>query len=114
MTPFERRAVALLARGGRGPARTEAIEAYVGETLRLMPDHLRLGVALESAVFGTVEAVGRAVGLVDDDRLRDLLERCESSSITPLRQYVRLLRSLTLYAGEELDEDRGEGTGAAA
>ncbi|MCL4291755.1 MAG: hypothetical protein KJ056_01800 [Acidimicrobiia bacterium] len=114
MRRIERRVVALLARGEPDAARLEAIQAYVGETLRLMPDHLRLGVALESAAIGTVDAAARAVGLLDDDRLRLILERWEASSVTPLRQYVRLLRSLTLYAGEELDHAVPAPPGAVA
>lgn len=104
MRRFERRAVALLTRRDADPGERAAIEAYVGETLAMMPDHLRIGVALESAVLGVADAAARSVGLLDDDRLRRVLTYFESSPVTPLRQYVRLLRSLVVYAGEELDE----------
>ncbi len=107
MRRFERRAVALLTGGDPDPERRATIEAYVDETLRLMPDHLRYGVALESFVLGTAGSAAHAAGLLDDERLRRVLTRLESSTITPLRQYVRLLRSLALYAAEELDEAAG-------
>jgi hypothetical protein len=72
-----------------------AVEASVDETLRDMPEHLRLGLAAESVALGLWSRL-RA----DDAALLASLER---SPLWPVRQYVRLLKGLVLFAQHELE-----------
>ena len=60
-----------------------------------MPEFLRLGVAGESLVFATFAKVRRR-------SLGALVETLEASPIALVRQYVRLFRSLVLFAEQEL------------
>jgi hypothetical protein len=62
-----------------------------------MPEHLRAGVVAESLLLGTWDRARRrgSPGAVDLDPL-------ERSRIDVVRQYVRLLRSLVLFAENEL------------
>jgi hypothetical protein len=96
---FERQVVTTLTATLDEHLRAE-IEAYVDETLRAMPEHLRAGMAAESLALGAWTrlqgrgAHGSAPGA--------FLERLESSRLDPVRQYVRLLRSLVLFAEHEL------------
>jgi hypothetical protein len=82
------------------PAHRAAIEAYVEGVLSDMPDHLRLGVAGESVVLGTGIRLARMVG--SRRSLQDWLDLFERNPIGPIRQYARLLSSLTIFAIEEL------------
>jgi hypothetical protein len=50
-------------------ART-AIETYVDDSLRSMPEHLRLGVAAESLLFGAWPRLQAAVGVYDRESMR--------------------------------------------
>ena len=93
---FERRLVhSLIAArdGGRRADVAPEVEAWVDGTLRVMPEHLRAGVVAGSLVLG-----GWA-------RLRGgdvSVESLDRSPIGPVRVYVRLFRSLVLFAEEEL------------
>ena len=75
------------------------VETYVDETLRSMPEHLRAGMAAESVALG---AWTRLRGVGAHRSPGTLLDRLESSRLDPVRQYVRLLRSLVLFAEHEL------------
>lgn len=100
MLRFERTVVATLMTTA-DPARRSAVEAFVDGTLRSMPEHLRAGVLAESialTALATVLRSGRGAG-GGHDRLLSALER---SPLGLLRQYVRLFRSLVLFAEEEL------------
>lgn len=78
------------------PARRAAVEAYVDGTLRSMPEHLRAGVAAESVLLGTWDRLRRRRrGELDLDVL-------DASPVDVVRQYVRLLRGLVLFAESEL------------
>ena len=71
-----------------------------------MPEHLRLGVAAESIVFGAL-VVARTAG-ARPPRRRPAARRVDgwrTSRIDPIRQYVRLLASLVLFAENELAPD---------
>jgi hypothetical protein len=83
------------------PARN-AVESYVDDTLRSMPEHLRAGVFGESLLFGTGPLLAHALGRDDDARLHARIERWRTSKIDFVRQYVRLLHSLVLFAENEL------------
>jgi hypothetical protein len=82
------------------PAHRAAIDAYVEGVLQDMPDHLRLGVAGESVVLGSGIRLARLVG--SRRSLQDWLDLFERNPIGPIRQYARLLSSLTIFAIEEL------------
>lgn len=84
------------------PEERAAVEAYVDETLRGMPEHLRLGVAAESLLFGAAPWLSHRVGLGRPGSVERRIERWRSSNFDPLRQYVRLLHSLVLFAENEL------------
>jgi hypothetical protein len=79
-----------------------AVAEYVDRTLKEMPEHLRFGVAAESMVFGAPSRFEDALGRLDRERLLGRLERWKASSLDPIRQYVRLLESLVLFAENEL------------
>ena len=81
------------------------VEGYVDRSLRVMPEHLRLGVAAESLVLGAWPRLQHAVGRFDRGSLHGRIAGWKSSKIDPLRQYVRLLESLVLFAENELVPD---------
>jgi hypothetical protein len=94
MLGFERRFVHALVASG-DPAIRRRVEAWVAGSLRTMPQHLRLGVLGETVLLSGWSAVSRR----DVATLPATLER---SPLMPLRQYVRLFRSLVLFAEQEL------------
>lgn len=86
-------------------SRRSSIEAFVDGSLRDMPEHLRAGVAGESVLLGAYAAALRLAGRLepgDRDGLRRLLSAWEASRIGVLRSYVRLLKSLVVFAENEL------------
>jgi hypothetical protein len=93
---FERRVVATLVTTP-DPRRRAEIEAFVDGTLRSMPEHLRAGVAAESLLLG---AWDRLRGRGGSDAVD--LDVLDGSPIDVVRQYVRLLRGLVLFAESEL------------
>jgi hypothetical protein len=103
---LERQVVATLA-SNVDPRRRLALEGYVDGVLRDMPEHLRMGVAAESIVLGSGEWLTRHLG--SKRTLTDRISGWEHSRIGPIRQYVRLLSSLVIFADEELaPEPAGE------
>jgi hypothetical protein len=98
---LERRVVAALTRDIDVQFRPQ-VTAYVDAALRSMPEYLRAGVAAESVVLGAPARLLDATGRLDDTTLHRVLDRLERSPIDPVRQYVRLLSSLVLFAQEEL------------
>jgi hypothetical protein len=83
------------------PAIRSSVEAFVDGTLRDMPEPIRAGVAAESILLGAYAAALRSTGRLDDERLRHRLDAWEGSPIGPVRQYVRMMRSLVLFAENE-------------
>jgi len=75
--------------------RRRDIESFVDGALHAMPEHLRVSVGGASVVLG-----GWA-RLVRPDSSR-LVRSLDTSPIAPIRQYVRLFRSLVLFAEQEL------------
>ena len=94
MLGFERRMVAALTTTPDASLRA-GVEAWVDDTLRDMPEHLRFGVLAQSVALG---AWSRVRPHADDA----LVHSFERSPLWPVRAYVRLLRSLVLYAENEL------------
>ncbi|HEY8523359.1 MAG TPA: hypothetical protein VIL48_00245 [Acidimicrobiales bacterium] len=84
------------------PAVRSAVEAFVDGSLRNMAEPIRAGVAAESLVLGAYAAALRAAGRLDDEELRHRLDAWERGPIGPLRQWVRLMRGLVLFAENEL------------
>ena len=99
---FEREVVASLVNPSLDDDGRAAVEGYVARSLSVMPEHLRLGVAAESLVLGAWPRVQHALGRFDRSSLHDRLERWKTSRLDPVRQYVRLLQSLVLFAENEL------------
>jgi len=101
MLRFEREVVRSLVTSPDDQLRS-TIEDYVDGALRAMPEYLRAGVAAESVALGAwAGLLGRRRGS-DPAALVQLLDRWEESPLGPVRQYVRLLRSLVLFAECEL------------
>ena len=94
MLGFERRMVAALTTTS-DPVRRAGVEGWVDDTLRDMPEHLRLGVVVESI---GLDLWARVRGGGDPALLRSF----ERSRLWPVRQYVRLLQGLVLFAENEL------------
>ena len=99
---FEREVVATLVSPTLDDQQRTAIENYVDESLRAMPEHLRAGVAAESVLFGAWPRVQRLFGGLDRRALDARVERWKASRFDVIRQYVRLLQSLVLFAEHEL------------
>jgi hypothetical protein len=99
---LEREVVATLVSPTLDDRQRSAIESYVDESLRAMPEHLRAGVAAESLVFGTWPRFQQRLGRLDSAALAARVERWKSSRFDLIRQYVRLLQSLVVFAEHEL------------
>jgi hypothetical protein len=94
MLGFERRVVAALTTVA-DPALRAGVEGWVEATLSDMPEFLRLGVTAESVGLGLWAKVRRS----DDG---ELIASFERSPLWPVRQYVRLLKGLVIFAEQEL------------
>src|SRR3954447_2436931 len=80
-----------------------AISHYVATTLAAMPQHLRLGVALESIGLGMITRM--RFGLrPDDDAMHRAIAGWERFPVGLVQLYPRLLTSLVLFAQQELAE----------
>lgn len=99
---FERQIVATLMSPATNERWRPEIEAYVDGALRSMPEYLRAGVGAESLAFGAWPRLQRALGRLDRAELEQQVERWKTSRFDPVRQYVRLLQSLVLFAENEL------------
>jgi hypothetical protein len=99
---LEREVVATLVSPTLGERQRSAVETYVDDSLRSMPEHLRAGVAAESLLFGAWPRVQDLLGRHDRASMESRVERWKASRVDPIRQYVRLLHSLVLFAEHEL------------
>ena len=103
---FEREVVAALV-GSDDPGVRSSVEAFVYGSLRDKPEHLRLGLAGESILIGGYAAALRALGRLDrDDALAARLNSWETGPIGVVRQYVRAMKSLVIFAENELAGSR--------
>lgn len=99
---FEREVVGALVKSEDSAVRS-SVEAFVDGSLRDKPEHLRLGLAGESVVLGAYVAARRALGRLDGDgALLQLLHSWEAGRVGLVRQYVRAMRSLVIFAENEL------------
>ncbi|MEA3076701.1 MAG: hypothetical protein QOF60_1609 [Actinomycetota bacterium] len=92
MLDFERQLVATLT-DVDDPGLRARVAGFVEASLHAMPEHLRLGVLVQSVAF----AAWTKIAPTDD-----LAGRLERSPIPLVRQHVRLFRSLVLFAEQEL------------
>jgi hypothetical protein len=99
---FERQVVATLVSPTLDEHTRNSVESYVENTLRSMPEYLRAGVAAESLLFGAWPRINAVLGRLNSEDVTRRIERWQTSRIDPLRQYVRLLQSLVLFAENEL------------
>ena len=107
MLSFERRLVTSLVEDAEPEARA-AIVDYVDGALGALPDFIRLGVVAESVAFSGWAAARRVVTRRRESG-DELLDRLERNPIGLVRQYPRLLRSLTMFAEQEgIGPDRTE------
>jgi hypothetical protein len=102
---FERQVVGTLMSPALDAGARTAVESYVATTLRSMPEHLRAGVAAESIVLGGWSWIEDRVGRLTEPRLQARVARWKASPLDPIRQYVRLLHSLVVFAENELAPD---------
>jgi hypothetical protein len=86
------------------PEHHAEIERYVDECLRDMPEFLRLGVALESIGLGLLTRL-TGVFRPGRDAVRHRMEACARSHVDLIRQYVRMLHSLVVFASLELSKE---------
>lgn len=104
MLRFEREVVGALGTAADQPTRS-AVEAFVDGSLRAMPEHIRAGVLAESLLLGAYTRLLSAIGqATSPPALSAKLDAWETSPIGPLRQYVRVFRSLVLFSENELAE----------
>jgi hypothetical protein len=75
------------------PARRDQIASFVDGALRSMPEHLRLAIGTASVGLGVLYVLAPG---------RTTARSLDRSPIPQLRQYVRVFRSLVLFAEQEL------------
>ena len=102
---FERQVVDSLISPSLDDGARELIANYVDDTLQAMPEHLRLGVFAESVAFGALPWLEHRLGRFDTASMHRRIERMRNSRIDVVRQYVRLLEGLVLFAENELVPD---------
>lgn len=96
---LERRIAASIPEDANPEDRPE-IEHFLETSLAAMPQHLRMGVGGLSVLLG---AIVRMQGVADDPHsLAKTVAAWETSRIGFVRQYARLMTSLTLFAEQEL------------
>jgi hypothetical protein len=84
------------------PRRRAEVTSYVDGTLAAMPEHLRAAIGSASLAFGAWFGVMRPRRSPAGTTVDPLVHSLDTSWIPPMRQYVRLFRSLVLFAEQEL------------
>lgn len=84
------------------PRRRAEVTSYVDGTLSAMPEHLRAAIGAASLAFGGWFGVMRPRRAPVGSAVDPLVHSLDTSWIPPMRQYVRLFRSLVLFAEQEL------------
>ena len=85
------------------PALHRDVHAFVDEGIRDMPTHLRAGVASVAGLMllGSMARRARPFDRLSPSERRAAVHGWQQSRLAPVRQYMRLLRSLVLYAAYE-------------
>lgn len=111
---FEREVVGALGTAS-DQSKTSSVEAFVDGSLRAMPEHIRAGVLASSVLLGGYVRLLRSTHRLDHtpEALRVHLMTWETSPIGPLRQYVRMFRSLVLFGENEVDPAPEASVGAS-
>lgn len=79
------------------------IASFVDGSLAAMPEHLRASIAAASiALGGWFRLVPPARSTRGESTADPLVRSLDTSFIPPFRQYVRVFRSLVLFAEQEL------------
>lgn len=99
MLQFERDVVGALG-SSPDPTTRSDVETFVDGSLRAMPRHIRAGVLVGSLGLSTWVRLWRPPTTTTG--LADRVHRWESSPLGPVRQYVRMFRSLVLFSEYEL------------
>ena len=94
MLRFERQIVERLVTTD-DPRLERDVRGFVEGALGAMPEHLRFSIGAASVVLGLWALVARPAGTA-------LVRSLDASPIPQIRQYVRLFRSLVLFAEQEL------------
>lgn len=110
MLAFERRVVTAMLTSEDPQQRASTLD-YVAGALGELPEVIRTGVWGESVALGSWYRLRDLAGELDG---RALVESLESNPIGLVRQYVRLLRSLVLFAEQEAVEASAVGEPTAA
>ena len=110
MLSFERRVVDALLASVADPKRT-TVATHVDGVLRDMPEHIRAGIAGQSVLLGAWWTTRSRFPGGDNGGVA-LIEHLEASPIGLVRQYIRLLRSLVLFAEHEIPDEVGIGAPA--
>jgi hypothetical protein len=99
---LERRVVSALA--GADDERTGGgVSEFVETSLQAMPQHLRLGVAVESIGLGLLTRL-RYGSQPSPEAIQHSIDAWERAPVGVVRQYPRLLNSLVLFARYELPD----------
>jgi len=84
------------------PGRRRDIVTFVDGALAAMPEHLRASIAAASIALGAWAGVRRPPAPAGAGRADPLVHALDTSPVPQIRQYVRLFRSLVLFAEQEL------------
>lgn len=85
------------------PALERDVQSFVADGVRSMPTHLRLGVE-SVALLLRVDSLarnGKPFARLGPAARRAAVRTWDASRIDPVRQYIRLVRSLVLFAAYE-------------
>lgn len=107
MLAYERRVVAALL-STDDPGRRRAVEDHVSGALAAMPEIIRLGIAGETVALGAWSTV-RHRGRVWDGQAE--VAWLDGHPIGLVRQWLRALRSLVLFAEQEMLSAATDGAG---
>lgn len=87
------------------PTQRGRAEAFITGSLADLPQHLKIGLALDSVLLEALTRAGHGGRVPDNAALRTLVGDWERHPLTPIRQYARLVSSLVLFADQETTRD---------
>ena len=83
------------------PTQRGTVEAFIAGSLGDLPQHLRIGLALDSVLLEALTRATHGGRIPDKAVLRELVAQWEANPFTPIRQYARLVSSLVLFGDQE-------------